>query len=111
VCAEADWPDAHRVNRYVRHLSDDSSAEALADFQRFPTWMWRNLEVLDFIAWLRHHNDALPAGERETGFYGLDLYSLFRSIEAVLRYLDEHDPPAAVRARQRYSCFNHFGDD
>jgi len=111
VCAEADWPDAHRVNRYVRHLSDEGPEESLRDFQRFPTWMWRNREVLDFITWLRQHNDGLSPGNHQTGFYGLDLYSLYRSIEAVLRYLDEHDPAAAERARQRYSCFDHLGDD
>jgi len=111
VCAEADWPDAHRVNRYVRHLSDEGPEESLRDFQRFPTWMWRNHEVLDFITWLRQHNDGLSPGQHRTGFYGLDLYSLYRSIQAVLQYLDEHDPAAALRARQRYSCFDHLGDD
>lgn len=111
VAVEADWPDAYRVNRYVRAESDDASAEqALAGFQRFPSWMWRNTDVLGFIAWLRGHNDSLPPGAR-AGFYGLDLYSLFTSMAEVLRYLDEVDPPAAAEARARYACFDHFDED
>jgi erythromycin esterase-like protein len=112
VAVEADWPDAYRVNRYVRGVSDDSeSIEALADFKRFPTWMWRNADVLDFVGWLRDHNDGLSPGSPKVGFYGLDLYSLHASIYAVLDYLDKIEPEAAKRARERYSCFDHFGDD
>jgi erythromycin esterase-like protein len=111
VAVEADWPDAYRVNRYVRGASDDaSSIEALANFQRFPTWMWRNTDVVDFVNWLREYNDTLPQSSK-VGFYGLDLYSLHNSIEEVLRYLDKIDPEAAQRARYRYSCFDHFGED
>jgi len=111
VAVEADWPDAYRVNRYVRGLSDDGSGtDALADFKRFPAWMWRNTVVLEFIEWLREHN-AERAPEQRVGFYGLDLYSLFTSIEAVLAYLDRTDAEAARRARQRYACFDRFGDD
>jgi erythromycin esterase-like protein len=105
VAVEADWPDAYRVNCFVAGAGDDRSAgAALGDFRRFPGWMWRNLDVRDFVGWLRDHNER--AGER-VGFYGLDLYSLHASIEAVLRYLDEVDPPAARRARLRYACFEH----
>jgi erythromycin esterase-like protein/predicted phosphoribosyltransferase len=112
VAVEADWPDAYRVNRYVRGLSHDVDAvEALTDFRRFPTWMWRNTVVVDFIEWLRAHNGARSAHEVKVGFYGLDLYSLHASIKAVLRYLERVDPEAAKRARERYSCFDHFGDD
>jgi erythromycin esterase-like protein len=111
VAVEADWPDAYRVNRYVRGLSDDRSGiDALADFKRFPAWMWRNTVVLEFIEWLREHN-AERAPEQRVGFYGLDLYSLFTSIEAVLAYLDRTDAEAARRARRRYACFDRFGDD
>jgi erythromycin esterase-like protein/predicted phosphoribosyltransferase len=110
VAVEADWPDAYRVNRYVRGAGTDQDAvESLADFGRFPTWMWRNADVLDFIGWLRTHNEGRPAGER-AGFYGLDLYSLRASMEAVLRYLDHVDPDAARRARRRYACFDQFGE-
>jgi erythromycin esterase-like protein len=112
VAVEADWPDAYRVNRYVRGESDDADAgEALGGFRRFPVWMWRNRVVVDFVEWLRAYNEALPAGARKVGFYGLDLYSLYTSIEAVLGYLDKVDPEAARRARGRYSCFEHFGED
>jgi erythromycin esterase-like protein len=112
VAVEGDWPDAYRVNRYVRDASDDAFAvEALGDFRRFPTWMWRNTDVVEFIEWLRTHNDALPMGSVKAGFYGLDLYSLHASMEAVLRYLEKVDPEAAKQARDRYSCFDHFGQD
>lgn len=112
VAVEADWPDAFRVNRYVRGLSDDKDAnEALAGFKRFPTWMWRNTVVLDFIEWLREYNASLPLTAAKVGFYGLDLYSLYTSIDAVLRYLSKVDPEAAKRARYRYSCLEHFSED
>ena len=111
VAVEADWPDAYRVNRYVRGMSGDrDSVEALSDFGRFPTWMWRNTAVVDFVAWLRAHNDT-ERPERRVGFYGIDLYSLRTSMEAVLAYLTKVDPQAAVRARQRYSCFDQFREE
>lgn len=100
VAAEADWPDAYRVNRYVRGVGDDSNAdEALGGFTRFPQWMWRNRDALNFVGWLREYNDGLGQYARKVGFYGLDLYSLFGSIEAVLGYLNKVDPEAAQRAR------------
>jgi erythromycin esterase-like protein len=112
VAVEADWPDAYRVNRYVRGVSGDGSPnEALSDFRRFPTWMWRNVDVLNLVGWLREYNDSLAAGRPKVGFYGLDLYSLYSSMEAVVRYLDEVDPEAARRARGRYACFEHFRED
>ncbi len=112
VAVEADWPDAYRVNRYVRAASNDADAvQALAGFKRFPAWMWRNADVLDFVGWLRAYNDSLPASGRKTGFYGLDLYSLHASIEEVLNYLDKVDPEGAQRARRRYACFENFGED
>jgi erythromycin esterase-like protein len=111
VAAEADWPDAYRVNRYVHDRSDDHSAEAaLGDFKRFPRWMWRNTEVLRFVEWLRGFNERRPA-RQQAGFYGLDLYSLHASMNAVLEYLAKVDPDAADRARMRYRCFEGFGED
>ena len=111
VAVEADWPDAYRINRYVRGSGpDQDAADALADFGRFPTWMWRNADVLDFVGWLRTHNDGLAASTR-VGFYGLDLYSLRASMQAVLRYLDTVDPMEAQRARERYACFDRFDGD
>jgi erythromycin esterase-like protein len=112
VTAEADWPDAYRVHRYVQGLSDDPDArEALGGFRRFPTWMWRNVVLVEFVEWLRGYNDGLPSGEAKVGFYGLDLYSLRASMAAVLEYLKKVDPEAAEQARLRYGCFDYMGDD
>src|SRR5206468_6696953 len=98
VCAEADWPDAWRVNRFVRGFGDDTNAaEALAGFKRFPQWMWRNTVVLDFVNWLRKVNKEESDESRKAGFYGIDLYSLNASIRAVLEYLDKIDHAAATR--------------
>jgi erythromycin esterase-like protein len=112
VAVEADWPDAYRINRYVRGIGDDAEPiEALGDFKRFPTWMWRNADVLDFIGWLREYNDRISAEDQRVGFYGLDLYSLYTSIEKVIGYLQQVDPEAAKRARHRYACFEHYAED
>jgi erythromycin esterase-like protein len=112
IAVEADWPDAYRVNRYVRGASDDADAdEALSGFKRFPTWMWRNTDVVELTEWMAGYNAALPADRPRVGFYGMDLYSLFTSIDAVIEYLDDVDPQAAQRARFRYACFEHFGED
>ncbi len=113
VAVEADWPDAYRINRFVRGISDDAEAiDSLGDFKRFPTWMWRNADVLDFVGWLREFNDRISAGDdQKVGFYGLDLYSLYTSIEKVIGYLDQVDPEAARRARYRYGCFEQHGED
>jgi erythromycin esterase-like protein len=109
IAVEADWPDALRVNRYVRGGSGDADANAaLGDFQRFPHWMWRNTVVLEFVEWLRRWNDAHE--RTQVGFYGMDLYNLHGSISDVLQYLDGVDAAAARRARDRYACFEHFGD-
>ena len=106
VAVEADWPDALRVTRYVTGAGDDAgAADALEGFRRFPTWMWRNAEVLDFVGWLRAFNETRGRRNR-VGFYGLDLYSLHTSIEAVIGYLERVDPAAAERARRRYGCFD-----
>jgi len=111
IAVEADWPDAWRVNRYVRGLPDDGdAASALSGFKRFPGWMWRNTEVRDFIEWLRKHNQGRDPSE-QVGFYGIDLYSLFSSIQEVLAHLDREDSEAARRARYRYSCFDHAAED
>lgn len=111
VAVEADWPDAYRVNRYVRGVSDDPDAStALDDFKRFPTWMWRNRDVIEFVNWLKAYNSSLEEGATACGFYGLDIYSLYQSIEVILNYLDRVDPEAAARARKRYSCFDSNGE-
>ena len=111
VAVEADWPDAWRVNHYVRGSSEDADAtQALSGFKRFPAWMWRNTEVRDFVEWLRQYNAAQPL-HSQVGFFGIDLYSLFVSMQAVLSYLDKTDPDAAKRARARYACFDHANED
>ena len=108
VAVEADWPDAYRVNRYVMGQSSDPDASsALADFERFPAWMWRNRDVVGFVEWLRARNDSHAHHQTKARFYGLDLYSLRASMEAVVAYLETVDPDAARDARERYSCFDH----
>ncbi len=109
VAVEGDWPDCARVHRWVRGGAGTAD-DALGDFRRFPTWMWRNVDVRDFVTWLRARNIA-RAPEARVGFYGLDLYSLYASIDVVVRYLDKIDPAAARRARDRYACFERFGTD
>ncbi|HYD14028.1 MAG TPA: erythromycin esterase family protein [Allosphingosinicella sp.] len=108
VAVEADWPDAANVDRFVRHRPRRDGEEAA--FRRFPTWMWRNREVEDFIAWLREQN-ADRSAEEMAGFYGLDLYNLSASIRAVIDYLDEVDPDAAALARERYGCLTPWSRD
>ena len=108
IAIEGDWPDAARVDHYVRHL-EYPPAEWTA-FARFPTWMWRNNEVRDFVNWLRQHNAAIKH-EARVAFHGLDLYSLYVSIRAVLNYLDQVDPEAAKVARQRYGCLTPWQGD
>jgi erythromycin esterase-like protein len=110
IVIEGDWPDAWRINRWVRGLEGGTASDALAGFERFPTWMWRNTVVRDFIVWLRAHNASRPPWE-QVGFYGMDLYSLFGSVRVVLDYLERADPDAARRARRRYACFDHFQQD
>lgn len=114
VAVEGDWPDCHKVNEFVqgrckgrKGLCD--AVESLEGFQRFPGWMWRNSDVLDFIGWLRDHNAENVTSK--AGFYGLDLYSLHKSMAAVLDYLSKKDAPAFHRAQNRYACFDNFGDD
>lgn len=112
IAAEADWPDAYRVNRYVRGVGRDLEAiDSLSGFRRFPQWMWRNADILDLVGWLRGHNDQIAEPALRIGFYGLDLYSLHDSMAAVLGYLEARDPAAAVRARERYACFDRFGEE
>ena len=112
VAVEGDWPDCYRVNRYVKDYPDSgSSAEAvLHEYERWPTWMWANREVARFAEWLRDHNARLAA-EQQAGFFGLDVYSLWESMAAVLEYLERIDPEAARTARRAYSCFEPYYED
>ncbi|KAL6066375.1 Erythromycin esterase [Balamuthia mandrillaris] len=118
VIVEADWPDAYRANRYVceaastRKATQDRNAdEALHDFTRFPTWMWRNTEVAEFLEWLRGFNRSISEPYDKVGFYGMDMYSLVTSAHEVIRYLEKVDSKAALDARKLYSCFMQYGDD
>ena len=108
VAIEGDWPDAARIDHYVRHAGYPPSEWTA--FARFPTWMWRNQEVAEFVDWLREHNGRLSA-EARIAFHGLDLYSLYNSIRAVLLYLDDVDPRAARLARHRYGCLTPWQSD
>jgi protein-L-isoaspartate(D-aspartate) O-methyltransferase len=110
VAVEADWPDAARIDNYV--LGDPPrKGPEFTPFARFPTWMWRNQEVLEFTSWLRQFNTDATARGRRVGFHGLDLYSLFTSIAAVLHYLDDVDPAAARAARNRYGALTPWQRD
>lgn len=117
IAIEGDWPDAYSVNRYIYQArlstkkgTESEALKAFADFERFPSWMWRNTQVLEFILWLYAHNIAQPARDK-VGFYGLDLYSMHRSIQAVIDYLEKVDPKAARQARQRYDCLTRYASD
>lgn len=125
IAVEADWPDALRVNRFIQarlnmagsNAPDKSTEagktadEALHGFERFPQWMWRNTEIVELVSWLRWHNMQVAEERDKIGFFGLDLYSLRASMEAVVRYLSQVDPEAARRARARYACFDHLAED
>jgi erythromycin esterase len=112
IAVEGDWPDCYRVNRYLKGYPDSGSSalEVLHAFERWPTWMWANHEVGELVEHLRELNTGLAA-ERQVGFYGLDVYSLWESMEAVERYLSRVDPDAAIRARRAYGCFDPYGGD
>jgi erythromycin esterase-like protein len=108
VIVEGEWMDAWRVNQYVRGQGSDPSAQAaLSGFNQFPLWMWRNAEVAGFVEWLRTRNAGRPAGQH-VGFYGMDVYGFYQSIQEIQRILDQVDPAAAARARQRYACFQPY---
>jgi erythromycin esterase len=110
VAVEGDWPDCYQVNRYIKSYPDaaGSAAETLRAFQRWPTWMWGNWEVAAFTEWLRGYNQT---SQRRVGFYGLDVYSLWESMDTIINYLEKTDPEAAQAARQAYYCFEPYGQD
>jgi erythromycin esterase-like protein len=117
IAVEADWPDALHVNRLIQRHADNAMAgrikatEALGKFQRFPLWMWRNDDVADLVRWMAYHNAQVEDPAARAGFFGIDLYSLRNSMDAVVQYLSSVDPEAARRARDRYACFDQFGTD
>lgn len=110
IAVEGDWPDCARVNRYVKGGEGNSAEDVLHAFARWPTWMWANREVVELVRWLRAHNER-SLDDRKVGFYGLDVYSLWESMEAVIRYLEGVDPAAVAVARRAYSCFEPYNED
>jgi erythromycin esterase-like protein len=112
IAVEGDWPDCYRVNRYVKDFPDAgaSARDVLHAFERWPTWMWANEEVVALAEWLRHHNAHLAA-DRKVGFYGLDVYSLWDSLYAVMNYLHRSDPSALPAAWRAFRCFEPYGED
>jgi erythromycin esterase-like protein len=112
IAVEGDWPDCYRVNRYAKGLPDSgkSAEEVLHAFERWPTWMWANREVVDLVEWMRAHNEKLKSNER-VGFFGLDVYSLWESMRAVVEYLESVDPELALAAKRAYNCFEPYAED
>ena len=112
IAVEGHWPDCYEVNRYVKGYPDSGkrAREVLGVFDRWPTWMWANEEIVELAEWLRQHNDGLP-DEEKVGFYGLDVYSLWDSMEEIIEYLERVDPGAVETARRAYKCFEPYGED
>ncbi len=112
IAVEGDWPDCYRVHRYVKGHADagDSAREVLHAFDRWPTWMWANEEMVEFSQWIHEHNQTAPA-DRQVGFYGLDVYSLWDSLYQVLGYLGKSQPSALPAARRAFRCFEPYGED
>ena len=112
IGVEGDWPDCYAVNRYIkaREGTATSALDVLHAFSRWPTWMWANREIVELVEWLRAYNDKQP-GKRQVGFYGLDVYSLWDSMHAVIQYLEKMDPELARNARRAYSCFEPYEED
>jgi erythromycin esterase-like protein len=112
LAVEGDWPDCYCVNRYIKGYPDsgDSGREVLHAFERWPTWMWANKEIVELVEWLRQHNDGLPE-EKKVGFYGLDVYSLWDSLHQVVAYLRKNVPSALPAARRAFQCFESYGED
>ncbi len=112
LAVEGDWPDCYRVNRYIKNYPDsgESARDVLHAFERWPTWMWANAEIVELTEWLRRHNVDLPEAKR-IGFYGLDVYSLWDSLYQVLGYLGKHAPSVLPAARRAFQCFEPYGED
>lgn len=109
VAVEGDWPDCYKINRWVKgHYSKETKIrEILKEFKRWPTWMWANWEVAAFAEWMKKYNKTLDP-KQKVGFYGLDVYSLWESMEAIVKYLEKEDPETAVLAKQASYCFEPY---
>jgi erythromycin esterase len=113
MAVEGDWPDCYRVNRYVKGVENSGSSayEVLHAFNRWPTWMWPNREIVDLVEWLKYHNEQIRKEDKKAGFYGLDVYSLWESLEAVIQYLRNNYPDAVHAAIRAYKCFEPYSRD
>lgn len=114
IAVEGDWPDCYRVNRYIKGIENSGSLsayEVLHEFSRWPTWMWANMEMVDLIEWLRLYNKGVENPNKKVGFYGLDVYSLWESLDAVMQYLQKNYPDAMKAAIEAYRCFEPYGRD
>ncbi len=112
IAVEGDWPDCYQINRYIKGFDnqDKTPEKILKKFSRWPTWMWANWEIVALVTWLKEYNSTLPAKDK-VGFYGLDVYSLWESMEALVKYLEDADPDAANLAKKAIKCFEPFGED
>lgn len=110
IAVEADWPDAAHINNFIQGNESDPLLKT-KPFSRFPTWMWANYSVMNFLEWLKNHNLKKASPPKGVSFYGLDLYNLFGSIDVVLDFLEEVDPTTAEMARSRYACLAPYADD
>ncbi len=112
IAVEGDWPDCYKINRYIKGYSDagNSVEDVLRGFDRWPTWMWSNWEVASLVEWLKEYNSGLPS-ERKIGFYGLDVYSLWDSMKAMMDYLEDEDPQTARSVKKAIECFEPFNED
>lgn len=112
IAVEGDWPDCYEINRWIKGVGDQerSIKEVLSEFNRWPTWMWANWEISAFATWLKEHNSSLPY-KKKTGFYGLDVYSLWESLDVMVDYLEKEDPETAKYAKNAFKCFEPFKED
>lgn len=112
IAVEGDWPDCYQINRFVKGYEDaaESILEILTGFDRWPTWMWANWEIIAFCTWLRNHNDTLPMDQR-TGFYGLDVYSLWDSMHVLIPFLQQEDPSSVKTVKAAMKCFEPYGEE
>ncbi|KIL36554.1 protein-L-isoaspartate O-methyltransferase [Cohnella kolymensis] len=112
IAVEGDWPSCYTLNRYIKHYPDsaDNVRDALLDFNRWPTWMWANLEIMDFAEWLYEHNQDRADG-RQVGFYGLDVYSLWESMSEIVKHLENTGSPELETAKKAFSCFEPYSRD
>jgi erythromycin esterase len=112
IAVEGDWPDCYRLNRFIKgyDTGNKSAFKVLHEFNRWPTWMWANWEIVALADWLQKHNTGLPAN-RKAGFYGLDVYSLWESMESIMQYLRKTDPAALAVAEEAFQCFEPYGKE